>query len=430
MVSFDKPTREDRFGFEPYVKGIDELIRNTSTEDLPVAIGIYGKWGSGKTSFMLQLKNFLETGADGGSLPLATIWFDAWKYDSTHDMRSALIYKILFDIERETAGDARTTIGETITKAAELTKGIAEQTIIGAGITGSLSMNVPAPQDVKTRINLYRNFQNTVDKFAEDFAGSINAFLKSGLNIDTQKLVVFIDDLDRCLPENVVVILETLKLFLDDSPCVFVISVDRAVVERAIQAHYKTDLGISGRQYLDKVVQYPFDLPSADQVKLAEHFEELLESRSLLDDKCRYIMNLAAVGNPRIYLRLLSGWELAWALATQVNEGLIRGKNLYLLMIVTVIHVRFPKLYAVCQKNPNGLRVLAELCLQTKMKQVGEMEKYFISSDSYEFYELWKNDSIRLFLTGLFPAVAENPSHLFDSPELLKAAFNLSSSIG
>jgi predicted KAP-like P-loop ATPase len=291
-------------------------------------------------------------------------------------------------------------------------------------------MNLSTQQDATTRINGYRNFQATVDRFAEDFAEAVNAFLKNVRNIDKEKLVVFIDDLDRCLPENVIAILEALKLFLDDSPCVFVIGVDRAVIGKAIQAHYRTDLGVSGREYLDKIVQYPFDLPPADQVKLARHFEELLKSKSTLDDKCRYIMNLAAVGNPRIYLRLLSGWELAWSLATQVNESLVQGKNLYLLMIVTVIQIRFPKLYAVCKKNPNGLRVLAELCLQTGTKQVGELEKYFIASDSYEYYESWKSDSVRLFLAGLFPVVAENPSQLFHSTELLKAAFNLSSSIG
>jgi len=430
MTFFDKPTHEDKFGFKPYVKGIDELIRNTKAEDLPVTIGIYGVWGSGKTSFMLQLRDCLETEADDVSLPLATIWFDAWKYDYTHDVRSALIYKILFDIEREAAGDIKTKIGETINRAVELTKGIVEQTSISACIPGNISMNLPATHDATTRINEYRNFQTTVDKFSDDFAEAINAFLESKRKVDKEKLVVFIDNLDRCLPENVIVILEVLKLFLDDSPCVFVIGVDRAAVERAFQAHYRTDIGVSGRQYLDKIVQYPLDLPPADQAKLAVHFEELLKSKSVLDDKCRYIMNLAAVGNPRIYLRLLSGWELTWALATQVNERLTQGKNLYLLMLVTVMHIRFPKLYGLSQRNPNGLRVLAELCLQTKTKQVAEFENIFLKSDSYEYYEFWKNEAIRSFLSGLFPVVAENPSQLFYSQELLKAAFNLSASIG
>jgi len=333
-------------------------------------------------------------------------------------------------MERETAGDIRTRIGETIIRAAELTKGIVEQTSIGSSISGNISMNLPAIQDVASRINEYRNFQTNVDIFAEDFAEAISAFLKSRREVDKQKLVVFIDNLDRCLPESVIVILEVLKLFLDDSPCVFVIGVDRAAVERAFQAHYKTDIGVSGRLYLDKIVQYPLDLPPADQAKLAGHFEELLKSKSVLDDKCRYIMNLAAVGNPRIYLRLLSGWELTWALATQVNERLIQGKNMYLLMVVTVIHIRFPKLYGLSQRNPNGLRVLAELCLQTKTKQAGEFEKIFLNSDSYEYYEFWKSEAIRSFLSGLFPLVAENPSQLFYSQELLKAAFNLSASIG
>jgi len=430
MLSFDKPTPKDKLGFEPYVKGIEDFVRNIKPEDLPVAVGIYGAWGSGKTSFMLQLKDCLENQLKEGKLHLATVWFDAWKYDCTHDVRSALIYKILFDIERETTGNIKSKIHKTISKTAELTKGIVEQTSISAGIPGSISLNLPTPQEVTNRIDSYRNFQTTVDKFAEDFAKAIRSFLKSRRKMDKQKLVVFIDDLDRCLPENVIVILEALKLFLIDSPCVFVIGVDRTVVEKAIQVHYGTDPGVSGRDYLDKIIQYPFIVPHADQAKLERHFEQLLETRSILDDKCRHIIKLVAGGNPRTYLRILSNWELTCALAKQVNADLVSDNNLHILMIATVIQIRFPQLGEACQRNPEGLKILTQLCRDINVGSSAEVEKLFINNNCHEYYELWKNGSIRQFLGGLIPTVGGNANQIFGAPELLKAALNLTARIG
>lgn len=51
----DQPTREDSLGFSPYVEAIKEFLINTRTEP-PLTLSIEGPWGSGKSSFMLQLK--------------------------------------------------------------------------------------------------------------------------------------------------------------------------------------------------------------------------------------------------------------------------------------------------------------------------------------------------------------------------------------
>ena len=87
----------------------------------------------------------------------------------------------------------------------------------------------------------------------------------------TFRIAVFIDDLDRCLPEKAIELLEAMKLFLDLTGYLFIIGVDRSVVEKGIACHYRhLDANVEGAKgaptvksedYLDKMIQFPLELP-------------------------------------------------------------------------------------------------------------------------------------------------------------------------
>ena len=83
--------------------------------------------------------------------------------------------------------------------------------------------------------------------------------------------------MDRCLPENVNSSLEELKLFLDEAPCVFVIGVDRTVIEKAVQARYGNAPGHVGRDYPDKIIQVTFVIPPVRPQELQQHFSPLVK---------------------------------------------------------------------------------------------------------------------------------------------------------
>ena len=73
MPKLNDPTVKDLLGFGPYVSGIENLINISSSDDLPFAVGVYGPWGSGKSSFMMMLMKNLELSKT------PTVWFNAWK---------------------------------------------------------------------------------------------------------------------------------------------------------------------------------------------------------------------------------------------------------------------------------------------------------------------------------------------------------------
>ena len=113
----------------------------------------------------------------------------------------------------------------------------------------------------------------SLDKFRAEFDEVMREYVS-----DEGYLVVFVDDLDRCLPEKAVEVLEAIKLFLDVEGCIFILAIDQAVVERGIQLRYG-ELGeateengddvIDGSRYLEKIVQIPFVLPPSARAQWA-----------------------------------------------------------------------------------------------------------------------------------------------------------------
>ncbi len=86
----DKPTKKDLLGFPDHVKSLAKLIEDIPFKDTPLSIGIYGDWGSGKTSFLMMLEEEL--------LPeIHPIWFNAWKYEKEENLWVALLQTILHE---------------------------------------------------------------------------------------------------------------------------------------------------------------------------------------------------------------------------------------------------------------------------------------------------------------------------------------------
>jgi predicted KAP-like P-loop ATPase len=86
-------TKDDALDFTPYVQALADIIMTGST---PLTIGVFGTWGSGKTSLMKMVKEQVETkGAVAG-------WFDAWKYDKEETLWRAFLVSVLSAVRAAT----------------------------------------------------------------------------------------------------------------------------------------------------------------------------------------------------------------------------------------------------------------------------------------------------------------------------------------
>lgn len=305
---------------------LKEIIIKSKT---PLTIGLYGEWGSGKTSLMQLTQNSLQNNE-----LIKTIWFDAWKFDKSHDLRVALILTILSEIENQIKNepqkrDLSKKIRKNIEKVDWLTLGtIVMNQILHNPINYNGNLLKP-PEDISIKnLEFIGDFENEFKKITKEYVS------KDG------KLVIFIDDLDRCIPEKAIDVLESMKLFLNVERCLFIIGADKKVIENGIRDKYQYKAGETwGENYLDKIVQIPFFIPPIMKKTITEEF---IENLDISDDIKKFKDIISQVGNnPRKIKRLLNQFELQNILAKKQGLNITDEKMAKL----TVIQFRYPKFH-------------------------------------------------------------------------------------
>lgn len=331
-----------------YVESLSEFILDCST---PMTIAIQGDWGSGKTSMMNMIKQAL---AD----KIVPVWFNTWQY-SQFEMASYLSISLLSNFLEKIGAEeesqnflrsiAKGAIGFAKTAAVVLT----EQTA-GGTIAGNLKekMSEIGKQDSAKALEELR------DKIRE----AVSAKLKSSRK---DRVVVFVDDLDRLAPEKAVELLEVLKIFMDVPNCVFVLAVDYAVVTQGLEKKFGVSVGHSkGKSFFDKIIQLPFAIPIA-QYNISAYIQNLLSNMSIVCSEeeistYREIVDFSIGCNPRSMKRLFNSFILLNTVASKkgmFNEADdIKAKDKQRILFASLcLQMAFQEIYEFMIKNKNEL---------------------------------------------------------------------------
>jgi len=280
-----------------YVNGLKKVLVSKQT---PFVLGVYGGWGTGKTSLMMLLQRSLEDDDH------PTVWFNPWKYDQKEEVWKALIRAVYVRVRTESP------LGTlSWDQMQEAFKQVGQK---AANVVGKLFGVGEIGDEFEALLAIAPFFSNP---FESVFHGYLDQL--PGKN---KRFIVFIDDLDRCSPEAVIEVLEALKLYLDVKRCVFVIGVNDKVVGDAVQHKYASsekDKGpiIEGAHYLEKIVQLPFHIPPPDEDRLANFIEKLIASAKpptgvggkAWEDYIQQVAD-ATDGNPRQIKRFVSTVDL------------------------------------------------------------------------------------------------------------------------
>ncbi|MCB9781207.1 MAG: NACHT domain-containing protein [Alphaproteobacteria bacterium] len=213
----DEPTTVDLLDRGTLVA---DLLQRISWAEPPYVIGIHGDWGAGKTSLLHMLRD----GCPTAPRTLVPIVHEAWRHQRAADPAVALLWSIQQGFSAlAKAGDAMAAAVKTATApllaAMKLANLLATPTTAALGaVAGSLAAWEP-PTGPLPGVAL----QAELDRAVAAVAG------------DHGKLVVLIDDLDRCTDAAVVGVLEAIKLHLCTPRVVFVLAMDARAVEAAVQ---------------------------------------------------------------------------------------------------------------------------------------------------------------------------------------------------
>jgi KAP P-loop domain protein len=280
----DTESKEDYLNFGEVSQIVTEILETEAM--LPVSIGVFGNWGAGKSSLLNLIEQQIKPDE------WIIIKFDAWLYQGFDDARAALLETIASHLI-QAAKDEETILQKSKNLFARI-NGLrllglmAEGAALAAGVptfglisktfeTAKESLDgvqneTESKQIVEVGKNLVDSGKNLIKpKEKQTPPQQIDEFRKEYSEILQdlgKKLVIVIDNLDRCLPANAIQTLEAIRLFLFLNRTAFIIAADEEMIRHSVAEHYK-DLSYRHQiDYLDKLIQIPIRVPKAGVLEI------------------------------------------------------------------------------------------------------------------------------------------------------------------
>jgi KAP P-loop protein len=291
----DSESNIDFIDFEYIADLVNHIIMDESL--LPASIGVYGDWGSGKSSIMSISQNSLKE----LDKSIMIINFNAWLFEDYGDTKKTVINRILDELEIELEQKEKPT-----NKLVKLRRSVnlfdlssllvknsptIMSTIINPLNFGEMTKTIGSDLEAYIRnikenyeaLTSHKSLRDDISNFREQFGALIQ---ESGLS----RVVIYIDEMDRCLPDTILEIFEAMRLFLFDGKVAFVFGADERQISYAIRQKYSDSIfdvehKINiGKEYLEKIIQYPIRIPTMT-VSETEMYLTLLFCSKLIDNQ-------------------------------------------------------------------------------------------------------------------------------------------------
>ncbi len=393
---------EDEFGRKKYAKTLKTIIEKV---DPPFNIGLFGPWGSGKSSVVKLLFNRLKEENN----EYICVNFDAWKH-AEGSVRTELLLQIdeligdelgesdgilgesditsqLYDVTEEIQSNLSTlwknlvknppklilyvtlyTVGFVVAGIAYWYGSLAQSlgiisTIIGISVIKELISYVAKPQI--RALNPRKEWSGAYEKI---FQSIVNKSLNREGNFE--KLIIGIDNLDRCEPEIAYEVLISVKTFMENEDCIFVITCDEEALISHISQKANADEKF-GREFLRKMFQTQLRIPKLEAENTEEFIDEQNDTLQVkLPHEVLDVLYKAKIKNPRKIKQILNNIvvlrELAEKLETseddeepEIKRNVVTS-NLDFLAKILVLQEFFPSFYQRLEKNKFLLKDLRD----------------------------------------------------------------------
>lgn len=293
----DSETNIDYLSFDYLVKAVEDIVMDDTLT--PSTIGVYGDWGSGKSSLMQMVEKAL---VEKYKKEVVCIHFNGWLFEGYEDAKTAFCGTILEELRKHKTIPSKvkgqiTSLLKKIDGKKILMKGgsIALDVLLTGGISSLASLTVDSiastlknkiegvnADDIREALKDFKkDSENKKREEVKNFQKDFELILKES---NIKRMVVFVDELDRCKPDTVLDIFEAMRLFLFVKGSSFVIGADSRLIDYAIKSRYKNipgnNLDIS-KEYLEKLIQYPVTIPQLDKNELEKYLTCLLLEKDI-----------------------------------------------------------------------------------------------------------------------------------------------------
>lgn len=365
---FDSPVIDRNYDLFNVVAYAEKLAGFIESVNPPFTIGIYGEWGDGKTSFVRLLEHFVTNTPDKDKIKF--ISFSAWPHTTSDALWRALIIKIARDLygvpddekkddttvtdagaggllplirnflqsdaitlstarreldSREQFNDLVSRLDSTVYGSISRNQehqlqvnhevavaALVKTAVAALGTISPLVAGIRALFGIEPKVALSELMHKEKNVATREIIKSVQEFKQVFRTLfDTQakgkRVFVFVDDLDRCLPDVALDILEAIKIFLDDFGCIFIVAADKNLIGQGLRLRYRELLrgnddaqiqdffAQKGQEYFEKIIQFGVGVPP----RTAQQTHRFISAQFPIWTPASDIIQAAVGDNPR-----------------------------------------------------------------------------------------------------------------------------------
>lgn len=304
----DNASEIDMLFYKPYADIVSEAAMGMDQSSL--TIGVFGFWGAGKSTLLNLIEKNYKDNKD-----VICVTINAWMFENYEDAKSAIMEALLRELQSNERLDQKIKdkLGSLIKKIDFLKIGTKTATI-AAPFVASIATGNPLPvifslpkeaEEIETTI---KGVASSVKNIREDYlkdnsedkssvVNNVRAFRKEFEDAlqdkEIKRVIVMVDDLDRCQPERIIETLEAIKLFLAVQKTTFIIAADDNVIQYAIKKKYPVIDGYDvelDKEYIEKMVQVPIQIPELSSKDIQNYLLLLVLQKYMDVDKFKTLI--------------------------------------------------------------------------------------------------------------------------------------------
>lgn len=416
LAQDDQERQSDTLNLLPYAEALREFIQDCQT---PMTIGIQGDWGIGKTSLMNMLRGQADLPTSGllDDKRCCLVNLEIWPYAQFYD-GNPLVMACLQALTEQVARALSQT--ELDTDSIEKLASRARKKL--HKVARHVGPNPLNPGTDEFSADLSEDISAQMIDFRQMFAELVDTWAGQQ---PLRRVVVFVDDLNRVTPIEALLLLESVKNFMNVPGCVFVLAVDYAVIQQGVTQKLGAEVQrLSGKAYYDKLIQLPFVMPAASY-RISQYIGGLLQS-SGFPFSDQLVANpqsqdffleitLCTVGrNPRNIKRVMNYATLLEHVRDHQNTSAqLQPRDAQILYALVCMQIAWPELFQHFVQDPT-VDTVTSLQNWDYLDGLPELQRMFEREPDRERVKV----NIGAFFDTLFSLLDENDDGQVDSAEL------------